>query len=73
MLDIAPTIMHIMDVPLAEDMEGQVLQEIFTPGSRLSRKEIKYQPPLRQQTDTPPKATENQHLRKRLADLGYLE
>ncbi len=73
LLDVAPTIMHIMDVPLAEDMRGRVLQEIFTPESRLSSKQIKYQAALQKENDTTSKNTENQHLRKSLADLGYLQ
>lgn len=72
LLDIAPTIMHLMDVPVAEDMEGRVLQDIFKPDSVLATKEIKYQPALKQLIK-PAISTENKQLKETLTDLGYLE
>lgn len=36
--DIAPTILHMMDIPLPQDMDGQVIQEIFK-----EKKEITHQ------------------------------
>jgi arylsulfatase A-like enzyme len=41
--DIAPTILHMFDIPIPKDTDGRVLKEIFMEGSELKRKEIKYQ------------------------------
>jgi len=30
-IDLAPTILHLLDVPIPEDMDGRLLEEIFTP------------------------------------------
>ncbi len=72
LLDIAPTIMHLMNVPVAEDMEGNVLQDIFKPKSALATKKIEYQPALKQPVK-PEMSAENKQLKESLTDLGYLE
>lgn len=41
--DIAPTILHIMGVPVPGDMDGRVLTEIFDRDSGLGRGDIRYQ------------------------------
>ena len=41
--DVAPTILHLMDVPVTKDMDGRVLKEIFKEDSEFSKKEIVYQ------------------------------
>lgn len=42
-IDLAPTILHTMDVPVPTNMDGKVLKEIFEPNSELGRKEVEYQ------------------------------
>jgi len=42
-LDIAPTILHIFDIPIPKDMDGKVLKEIFKENSILAKKDINYQ------------------------------
>jgi len=42
-IDIAPTILHMMDVPVPEDMDGRVLKEIFKENSDIARREVRYQ------------------------------
>jgi hypothetical protein len=32
-MDLAPTILHLVGVPVPEDMDGRVLQEIFSAGA----------------------------------------
>lgn len=41
--DLAPTILHIFDIPIPKDMDGRVLKEIFEEDSVLARGEIRYQ------------------------------
>jgi len=42
-VDIAPTILHIMGVPIPKDMDGRVLKEIFEDDSELAIREVTYQ------------------------------
>ena len=42
-IDLAPTILHIMHIPIPKDMDGKVLKEIFKEGSELATREIVYQ------------------------------
>lgn len=42
-IDIAPTILHLMGVPIPTDIDGRVLKEIFKKGSDAARREIVYQ------------------------------
>tara|TARA_Y100000310_G_C20697653_1_gene826852 strand:- start:4636 stop:6132 length:1497 start_codon:yes stop_codon:yes gene_type:complete len=41
-LDMFPTIFHILDVPIPPDIDGKVLKEIFIPTSKLNTKEVIY-------------------------------
>ncbi len=43
-LDIAPTILHLMDIPVPTDMDGRVLTEIFREGSAPARRPLRDQP-----------------------------
>ena len=42
-VDIAPTILHTMGVPVPKDMDGRVLKEIFENDSELAKRNIIYQ------------------------------
>jgi predicted AlkP superfamily phosphohydrolase/phosphomutase len=39
--DVAPTILHLMDLPIPSDLDGQVLRSMFKPGSWSYNREIK--------------------------------
>jgi predicted AlkP superfamily phosphohydrolase/phosphomutase len=41
-LDIFPTVLHILDVPLPKELDGKVLKDIFKEDSSLFNKEISY-------------------------------
>jgi predicted AlkP superfamily phosphohydrolase/phosphomutase len=42
-VDIAPTILHIYNVPIPMDMDGHVLKEIFKEDSEFAKRSVKYQ------------------------------
>ena len=39
--DVMPTVLHILNVPPPPGLDGRVLQDIFSPGSDLARRELK--------------------------------
>ncbi len=41
-LDVFPTVLHILNVPLPKDLDGKVLKEIFKENSELLNKEVAY-------------------------------
>ena len=40
--DIAPTVLHMFGLPVAKDMDGRVLSEIFKPDSEIARRPVAY-------------------------------
>jgi predicted AlkP superfamily phosphohydrolase/phosphomutase len=46
-LDLAPTILHLMNIPIADDMDGRVLREIFARDSEPARRKVKLMPAAR--------------------------
>ena len=75
LLDIAPTVLHLLGVPVPEDMDGRVLTEILEPSfaSALPSSESELIGPS---PDEPVSVAytdeEDAAIQQRLADLGYL-
>jgi predicted AlkP superfamily phosphohydrolase/phosphomutase len=75
-IDLAPTILHLLNVPIPDDMDGRVLQEIF-------RGEAQREPALRAAVPLPGSVgasvgsgystDEEQIITDRLRALGYVE
>lgn len=75
LLDIAPTVLHLLGVPVPEDMDGRVLTEVLDPSLA---------PPIAAGPTAPPSPPaeppagvayseeEDAAIQQRLADLGYL-
>ena len=40
--DIAPTILHMFNVPIPSDMDGKVLKEVFRKDSKFNKREVRY-------------------------------
>jgi predicted AlkP superfamily phosphohydrolase/phosphomutase len=71
--DLAPTILHALGLTVPEEMDGRVLPEAFPPGH------LEAHPPRRTRRGDKPGATrpgvsaeEEEQMRARLADLGYI-
>jgi len=71
-VDIAPTLLAGLGLPVPIDMEGKVLTDIFAEAM-----EVQYEPPQRKVAEVRPEevytAEQRREVERRLADLGYLE
>ena len=74
-LDITPTLLALSGFPVAMDMDGDVIKDIFTP-------EFKLQYPLkyinsydggRRYSSNPIESPIDDEIKKRLQSLGYIE
>jgi predicted AlkP superfamily phosphohydrolase/phosphomutase len=74
LLDLAPTILHLMDVPVPVDMQGHVLSECFIGSSELAERKTKYieSSSSNIQQTTVMNEEEEEIVRQRLKDLGYI-
>lgn len=72
--DIASTILHIMDLPLPSEMDGQVLKDLFEPNSELYQRPVKYSKMSKARSIEPriDSEAETKALEERLKGLGYL-
>ena len=43
MVDCTPTVLHLLDIPIPEDIDGRVLKELFAPSSATKMREPKQQ------------------------------
>ena len=74
-IDVAPTILYLMGLPVPSDMEGKVLSQAFEE-ERISRVPVRFERPAA--TDSPPTdhdvytQEEEQRIRDSLRGLGYL-
>jgi predicted AlkP superfamily phosphohydrolase/phosphomutase len=76
-LDITPTILQMLGVPLSSEMDGRVLHEIFSPGSGPAKAAVRY---LDGEEGTKRKGKgeaisedDEEKVKERLKALGYLD
>ena len=78
-MDVAPTILHLLDLPVPSDLDGRVISEAFVPGLMAARP-VRQGEPLGiwngpedyQYEDGGMSDEDESRLRERLAALGYL-
>ena len=76
LIDVAPTILFMMNCPIAEDMDGKVLKEVFMENSKLFNKEItykKYKPEDMFESKAYPSSQNQEEIEQQLRALGYLD
>ena len=77
-LDITPTILYLLGLPVAKDMDGKVLVQAIDP-SYLQRSPIRYIESYDQEEKTPLKPEKpmstpyDEQLLERLRSLGYIQ
>ena len=73
--DLAPTILHILGVPIPEDMDGRILKEIFKPDSVYVSRKIQYQTSstIEKEDAAAYSKKDETKIKKRLEALGYIE
>jgi predicted AlkP superfamily phosphohydrolase/phosphomutase len=75
LLDLAPTVLHLLGIPVPSDMDGRVLNEILS-GSRNGSAPLPYPTSVVSENGAPTSsgysAEEDLAIQQRLADLGYL-
>lgn len=76
-MDLAPTVLHILGLPVPRDMDGRILKEIFDPDfwkahpptySEASLEEKRSEPPMQDYNDE-----EKREITDMLKDLGYID
>jgi predicted AlkP superfamily phosphohydrolase/phosphomutase len=72
--DITPTVLALLGLPAAEDMDGRVLEEIFVPSwrARYPKERIETYDTEEWQEQKPLPSSVDEELRRRLEALGYL-
>ncbi len=74
--DLAPTILHMMDIAVSRDMDGKVLKEIFEQGSSPANRPVKYSS-LREEKKKARRfewtKDDEEVIKERLRKLGYID
>jgi predicted AlkP superfamily phosphohydrolase/phosphomutase len=72
-VDLTPTILHLMDLPVPEDVDGNVLREIFRPGSDPHERLLRFRQGTGVKTVTSGQQLDEDEraVRDRLRALGY--
>jgi arylsulfatase A-like enzyme len=74
LLDIAPTILHLLGVPVPDDLDGRILTEILDPAFTPAPASAPVASSPLPGSPIPSAYTEEEDaaIQQRLADLGYL-
>jgi len=71
-IDIAPTLLHILEIPIPQDMDGKVLRDLFEPDSPIAQRKIQWVAPSERESSVAQEHVLDHTVRKQLEDLGYL-
>jgi arylsulfatase A-like enzyme len=71
--DLAPTILHLMGLPIRDHMDGRVLQEVFQADSEPMAREVTYTQAESRAREQGREVEDSQAVKDRLRALGYLD
>jgi predicted AlkP superfamily phosphohydrolase/phosphomutase len=71
-VDLTPTLLHILNIPIPEDIDGGVLRSIFEKETDLYKKELVFQNSLFREHAKEEFDTSDLEISKKLETLGYL-
>jgi len=74
-IDITPTVLHVFGLPIPKDMDGKVLEDIFRPSTEIADRKIEFADAgkiTKNQKKHKLSKKEEEDIRKRLVDLGYV-
>ncbi len=73
-IDLAPTICHLLDLPVPTDMDGRVLEEAYLPGV-MERKPVRFTEPVDSGSGDAHELNpeEKEQVEERLRNLGYID
>jgi arylsulfatase A-like enzyme len=74
-LDLMPTILHILNIPTPYSVDGRILKEIFVENSPLNKKIAKMlniAPPLKEKQEFHWTKEDEEVIKERLRGLGYI-
>jgi len=73
-IDLAPTILYVLGIPIPSDMDGRPLKELFEPSSHLAKTSVQYQAAeVGRKRKYHLTQEENEEIKRRLRVLGYLD
>jgi predicted AlkP superfamily phosphohydrolase/phosphomutase len=73
-VDVLPTLLHAVDEPVGESMDGRVLTEVFDPDSSAGRRSVETRAYETVDADSDPLAVERDGtVEERLEGLGYMD
>ncbi|MCK4546294.1 MAG: tetratricopeptide repeat protein [Candidatus Eisenbacteria sp.] len=75
-MDIAPTVLYLLGLPVARDMEGRVLREVMEPGIAAGKPLLRittYETGEPASAEAPIASVDDQALIEKLAALGYVD
>lgn len=64
--------LHILGIPIPDNMDGKVLKDIFVPDSELAEREVNLVKTEDETAGDRPDGVLDDEVMKRLRDLGYL-
>jgi arylsulfatase A-like enzyme len=76
LVDVAPSLLHLLELPLPEDLDGDILWDLFHETSEVRKREPLYGPAAQLDSDSVRKSAQEHDMaivESRLRDLGYLD
>jgi predicted AlkP superfamily phosphohydrolase/phosphomutase len=71
-MDIVPTVLHLMDLPVPDDMDGRVAADLFASDSSAGKRSVRFMEPLHAIAQAATASPDDETIAEKLKALGYL-